>query len=320
MENKDIIFEQFNKAAETVEPKTFLGMDSVWARVEEKLDAENTTIELKKKSNNWRKIAVAASLLLCFSVGYQFLKNDKTIVKPENSVVANDENSLKVKPAVDEYIKKIEAKSELEVKPTEAVAYNDNFSVGAMPSPVGDQASAPAAPVQNYIIEEEVPTANDGYFEDKKVLNSDNDSRNDKKVSGRMETKIYEARGVQYAPQETPVKSTNQIAKKKLNPLVVIDGEAVANNKNKDAKDDLDRNNIENIEYLKEPLYIINGIQYSENEVFGEKPTSPYSPLEKQEITKTKIYQGEEATDLYGDKGKNGVVVITTKNGKPFGK
>ena len=50
--------------------------------------------------------------------------------------------------------------------------------------------------------------------------------------------------------------------------------------------------------------------EYSEKEVFGPNPTSPYYPLNKQEIESISIYQDEEAIELYGEKGNKGVVVI----------
>ena len=68
---------------------------------------------------------------------------------------------------------------------------------------------------------------------------------------------------------------------------------------------------------LDAPLYIIDGIYYSEQDLFGKKPTSPYAPLDNQEIKTITILQDLEATSKYGEKGKKGVVIITTKNGKP---
>ena len=58
-------------------------------------------------------------------------------------------------------------------------------------------------------------------------------------------------------------------------------------------------------------------MNYSEEELFGPNPTSPYSPLNKQLIETISILQDEKAVSIYGEKGKNGVVIITTKDGKP---
>ena len=75
-------------------------------------------------------------------------------------------------------------------------------------------------------------------------------------------------------------------------------------------------------EYRGEPhrvesVAVINGVEYSEEHLFGPNPTSPYAPLNKQKITSTKILLSEEAVSIYGEKGKKGVVIISTKNNKP---
>lgn len=92
MENQDKIFEQFNDASKKAETKDFPAMEKVWARVEEKLDKK----EDKKTISLWKKIGIAASLLLFFSLGYQFLKTDEnTIDTPKNPVVTQEkENTI----------------------------------------------------------------------------------------------------------------------------------------------------------------------------------------------------------------------------------
>ena len=305
MENNDKIFEQFKKAADNVAPKDFSSMENVWSRVEEKLDNK----VLKKETKIWKKIAVAAVLLMSFSIGYQFFITSSTVPKNNNEVVTinkkekSDTNNENEFPNISEAAKeKLDKSVEIE----NAVVYNEpqmSENAGPVMEPTGTiQASPPAMSVIEKDFSPEKPAV-------------------DKNKDGVFKTKIYEARGVKYASEKVvELKDDKKSSPKKADPLYIIDGEAVAKNKNEDAKSKLDPNNIENIEILKEPLYIINGIQYSENELFGTNPTSPYAPLEKQEIIKTKIYQGEEATDLYGDKGKNGVVVITTKYRRPVGK
>ncbi len=74
---------------------------------------------------------------------------------------------------------------------------------------------------------------------------------------------------------------------------------------------------IEDISFLRNPLYLINGREYSEEELFGSNPTSPYAPLNKQEIETIVILQEKEAVPVYGEKGRKGVVIVSTKNGKP---
>ena len=86
MENQDKLYNQFKSAAENAETKDFPAMENVWNRVEQKLD----TKVLKKENNLWRKLAVAASILLVASLGYHFLNNEKGTNKPQNSIVTLD--------------------------------------------------------------------------------------------------------------------------------------------------------------------------------------------------------------------------------------
>ena len=90
MENQDKIFDKIKNASQKAEEKDFPAFEKVWMRVEEKLDKK----EDKKAIALWKKLAVAASLLLFFSFCYQFLKPESKIIAPngtkENSVVIQE--------------------------------------------------------------------------------------------------------------------------------------------------------------------------------------------------------------------------------------
>ncbi len=307
MENRDKIFDQFKNAAENVAPKEFASMDNVWSRVEEKLDNK----VLKNETKIWKKIAVAASILLFVSVGYHFFKNNNEIVIPENKVVAIDKNNDVLENDTNE--KRIEkypnitqeAKQKLEkiIKINNGLTYND--------TPINADSSPSAVMVDPVVTVASAPIKSESEKEiSEEYLKQD-------ETNGILKTKIYDARSVKYSEVVDAKNEAKESTFIKKNPLIVIDGEAVTDNKNVAKQANLNSIEIDNIEILKQPLYIINGVQYSEDELFGEKPTSPYAPLEKQDIIKTKVYQGEEAVELYGEKGKKGVVVITTKFGKP---
>lgn len=94
MDNQDKIFEKIKSASQKAETKGFPAMEKVWMRVEEKLDKK----EHKKTIVLWKKLAIAASLLLFFSLGYQFLKTDSTIITPketkENNVVIQEKQDV----------------------------------------------------------------------------------------------------------------------------------------------------------------------------------------------------------------------------------
>lgn len=67
-----------------------------------------------------------------------------------------------------------------------------------------------------------------------------------------------------------------------------------------------------------EPLYVIDGVQIQPGTVsYGATAsTSPLSSLNPADIESMEVLQGPAATAVYGSRGTNGVVLITTKRGK----
>ncbi|WP_264534747.1 hypothetical protein [Flavobacterium sp. N1736] len=320
MDNQDKIFDKFKEAAQNSELKDFPGMEKVWSRVEDKLDKK----EGKKIISLWKKIAIAASLLLLVSLGSQFLLSDKTKENQNNKVVVNDSVEMKIQnPVVEkdgvnvensEIVPKKEAVkildkqikqqkvavNEIKVSMTEAAGN------GTVEEIVPDAVFAPA-PVQ----------AAPKYAEEEVSAEKDEAVQN----YGFAKAAQRESAKVAFAEKQSSAKA------KKSAPLVVINGNAMANSD--DAKKDkmmsvemsnLEPSNVDSLVILDEPLYIIDGTYYSENDLYGPNPTSPYAPLDKQEIKTITILQDLEATSKYGEKGKKGVVIITTKTGKPINK
>src|SRR5690606_34966786 len=68
-----------------------------------------------------------------------------------------------------------------------------------------------------------------------------------------------------------------------------------------------------------EPLYVIDGVQI-ESSPGGEEgltsSTNPLAGLNPSDIETLEILQGPSATAIYGSRGTNGVILITTKRGK----
>jgi len=320
MDNQDKIFDKFKEAAQNAELKDFPGMEKVWSRVEDKLDKK----EDKKTIALWKKIAIAASLLLLISLGSQFFLSDKTKEIQNNKVVVNDSVEKKFQnPAVEkdgvavenpEIVPKEDAVKILDkqIQQQQKVAVNEiKVSIteatgsGTAKEIVPDAVFAPA-PVQ----------AAPKYAEEEVTVEQDKNES-----FGYSKAVQKESARVAFAEKQSSVKA------KKSAPLVVINGNAMANSD--DAKKDkmmssemsnLEPSNVDSLVILDEPLYIIDGIYYSENDLYGPNPTSPYAPLDKQEIKTITILQDLEATSKYGEKGKKGVVIITTKTGKPVNK
>ena len=301
MENQDKLYNQFKSAAENAETKDFPGMENVWNRVEQKLD----TKVLKKETKLWKKLAVAASILLVVSVGYHFWSNEKATVTPANEIVITDsittpiieENNavadVEKHPAIKENAEQILKE---QTKTANVVVMNDTVKPKKMAAPMLAAISEIKAEKDDVQKEEETNSYN-----------------------GYLSKEVFDARSVKNNSQKTMMNSKGRMAEAKMKssikeePLLVIDD--VAEDLQKLGK--LNADDVESIIVLPDPLYIINGVEYSEKEVFGPNPTSPYSPLNQQDIETISILQKEKATEVYGKKGEKGVVIITTKNGKP---
>lgn len=92
MEKHDTLYEQMRDAAGKAEEREFRALEKVWSRVEDKLD-HNAQVG---RTQLWKKLAVAASLLLCGVVGYEVMKDDGGVMTPvapnvERPVVTKDE-------------------------------------------------------------------------------------------------------------------------------------------------------------------------------------------------------------------------------------
>ena len=119
----------------------------------------------------------------------------------------------------------------------------------------------------------------------------------------------YLAKGKRYDVTMNSAEKTQEKDKKTANDdLVLVDGELT-----KESLSNLNPDDIDSIIELKEPIYFINGVEYSEESLFGENPTSPYAPLSKQKIEKIEVIQPADAVKIYGKKGEKGVVIISIK-------
>jgi len=300
MDNQDKLYKQFQNASQKAPEKDFPAMDKIWGRVEEKLDKK----ALSKETKLWKKIAIAASILLIITLGSQFLKlqNEKNIVAPKTEIVTNE-------------IEKSEIKSNEE----KIVSIQKDNSI--IRENASEILKTEVSKQQDYANNDKIITY-DTLANPTIIKETDEESTKDFGYFSRKSK--FDAVGVKRIHEETNFtakSASSQVIVQKQSPLYIINGKAVTMNENKsNTAKILNDTDIDSIEVLTEPLYIINGVEYSEEDLFGTNPTSPYAPLNKQKILSTKILQGEEATSIYGEKGKKGVVIISTKNNKPIEK
>ncbi len=269
---QDRFEERFRNAAQHDE-ETFPQMENVWDRVEAKLDQERLTTQ----KSMWKRWAIAASVLLVATVGYQIFNTNETPASQTVEVAVPEIMAPRPVPAAD---------SSPEIKP-EASAILQRQVVEQTPVAVAVADALPAA-VDGYETDEPQPP----------IM-----THEAKREDDEMATQIFSARGVKRVPAAPEAK--------KHDPLYVLDGK-VSTRAEAEAVADPGT-----VVKLENPLYIINGQEYTEKEMFGPEPTSPYAPLDQQDIESISILQGKEATDAYGRKGRKGVVIITTKTGKP---
>jgi TonB-linked SusC/RagA family outer membrane protein len=67
-----------------------------------------------------------------------------------------------------------------------------------------------------------------------------------------------------------------------------------------------------------QPLYVVDGVQIQGSEVaFGAQSSgNPLAGINDADIENVEILQGPSATAIYGSRGTNGVIMVTTKRGK----
>lgn len=319
MGTEDTLYNKIKHAAENAEQKDFPGMDKIWARVEEKLD----TNVAKKETSNWKKIAVAASIVLVGTIGYQFYTTTETVNKTtivnetkieplesnevlvetrENQIISSEEADVILdnqinKPSSETVVTTNPIKKKTTIYPEEINILNDDEIVTYVRADKKDKVA----------VKEQIELIPFGKNHEEELT-----SRGYFNAASINSPKYAPAKGIKR--EQFDIEASNETPQtKKSAPLIVIDGEA----SNEKELRNISSSQLDSIIVLKEPLYIINGVQYTEQELFGPNPTSPYAPLTKQNIIKTVILQEADAEKEYGDKGKKGVVIITTKDGKP---
>ena len=299
MGTEEKLYKKIQQAAENAEQKDFPGMEKIWARVEDKLETQT----LQKEKHLWKKLAVAASIVLVGTLTFFLLQEKENVIIPENTITTIDssKNNIPTPESGNGLVNTTpEIKKEAEQILQQQIVIQNNIVINdtinykskkevALPTiameEVQEVAKTSLVPSYNNSISNSASTNNSGYL----------------------------AKGKRYDITMNSAETTQEKDKNVANDdLVVIDGKA-----SKKSLTNINPEEIESIVELKEPVYYINGVEYSEESLFGENPTSPYAPLNKQKIDTIVILQPEKAIPIYGEKGKKGVVIITTVGGKP---
>lgn len=306
MKTEDKLYNKIKSAAQKGETPDFPNLESVWNRVEDKLEANVS----QKETSRWKKVAIAASIILVGTIAYHFYQPNESLPTEEQTIVLQD--TVKVKTIIEESAVVTNEKAEpmQPVNPaikTEAPAMIQE-QIQLKPNAVALEEHKKAE-INSEKTEISTPALYDDEVKQPSVSSE--------KISVATKMSLMETTSAKKRTQTTAnydkIAEEESLQSKKLAPLVLLDGQKISEKE----LSKMNATELDSIVLLTEPLYIINGVEYSEQEVFGPNPTSPYSPLTEQDITSTTIYKGDDATKLYGKKGEKGVIIITTKNGKP---
>jgi len=296
MGTEEKLYKKIQKAAENAEQKDFPGMEKIWARVEDKLETQT----LKKEKHLWKKIAVAASIVLVGTLTFFLLQERENVIIPENTITTIDssKNNIPTPESTSSYvITNPEIKKDAEQILQQQIVIQNNIVINDTINYKSKKEVVLSTPIA---MEEEQEMAKTSL-----IPSYQNNISN----SASINNMGYLAKGKQYDLKMNLADTTQDKDKNRpQEDLIVIDGEAT-----KKSLAEINPDDIVSVIQLKEPVYFINGVEYSEASLFGENPTSPYAPLSKQKIEKIEVIQPVDAVKIYGKKGEKGVVIILIK-------
>ena len=296
MGTEEKLYKKIQQAAENAEQKDFPGMEKIWARVEDKLETQT----LKKEKHLWKKLAVAASIVLVGTLTFFLLQEKENVVIPENTITTVDttKNSIPTPASANGLVNTTpEIKKEAEQILQQQIVIQNNIVINDTINYKSKKEVLLSAPIAMEEVQETAKTS--------LVPNYNNNMSN----SASINNGGYLAKGKRYDVTMNLAETNQDKDKKAVNDdLIVIDGEA-----NKKSLSEINPDDVVSVIKLKEPIYFINGVEYSEESLFGKNPTSPYAPLNKQKIDKIEVIQPADAVKIYGKKGEKGVVIISIK-------
>lgn len=290
------LYKKIQQAAENAEQKDFPGMEKIWARVEDKLETQT----LQKEKHLWKKLAVAASVVLVGTLTFFLLQEKENVIIPENTITTIDssKNTIPTPESANGFVNTTpEIKKEAEQILQQQIVIQNNIVINDTINYKSKKEVLLSAPIAMEEVQEMAKNS---------LVPSYNNSMSN---SASINNSGYLAKGKRYDVTMNSAEKTQEKDKKTANDdLVLVDGELT-----KESLSNLNPDDIDSIIELKEPIYFINGVEYSEESLFGKNPTSPYAPLSKQKIEKIEVIQPVDAIKIYGKKGEKGVVIISIK-------
>ncbi len=345
MENQDKLYEQFKGAAGKAERKGFDRMEAVWNRVEEKLDRKKK----RKGAILWRYGSIAAVLLILLALGGRFFNNHQPVLpeqtpetqvttidyekveetfNPESkdsqaveAVVVNDDINKNNTPKNPQhkYItigdEKINLKS-LEKHPVGDTIYFQNGAKGLVTNDKKVRIWESKSDMEEFRIKA-------GVTAKKESFNSNNESNKKRLTSPKYFNNVASADEGYYSrnkksfsalenkAEESNIESATDI-EDRANASVIqslqgqVAGLNIATGSGQPGSDStIILRGTGTINGNAEPLFVVDGIPVDED---------GFRSLNHSDIASFSILKDAAATSIYGNRGANGVIVITTKN------
>ena len=275
MGTEEKLYKKIQQAAQNAEQKDFPGMENIWARVENKLETQT----LQQEKHLWKKIAVAASIVLVGTLAFLLLQPKENIIVPENTISAIDttKNEIPTPESANGFattnpVIKKDAKEILQ----QQIIIQNNIVIND---------------TINYSSRKEVTIHTPMMLEEVQAKTSfAPELRNDASNAAFLSNQGYAAKGKAYSITTVSAEDISQEPIKEMmnNDFVIIRGQISQESANGN-----------------EPLIVLNNHLVTKAILNDIDPNS---------IASVTVLKNQAAISLYGEKGKNGAIVLTTKN------
>lgn len=275
MGTEEKLYKKIQQAAQNAEQKDFPGMENIWARVENKLETQT----LQQEKHLWKKIAVAASIVLVGTLAFLLLQPKENIIVPENTITAIDttKNEIPTPESANGFattnpVIKKDAKEILQ----QQIVIQNNIVIND---------------TINYSSRKEVTIHTPMMLEEVQAKTSfAPELRNDASNAAFLSNQGYAAKGKAYSITTVSAEDISQEPIKEMmnNDFVIIRGQISQESANGN-----------------EPLIVLNNHLVTKAILNDIDPNS---------IASVTVLKNQAAISLYGEKGKNGAIVLTTKN------
>lgn len=314
MENNHNIDKKFSEASNNREPETFPGFDKVWDTIEKKLDQKK---DKKRGIPAWIPYSIAASLIIGSAAFYLINKKDNQPAKPvivQNTVSPYYNPDPKI--AVIDSTVKSNIKSEISVEikrkknnPITEIQENNNSER------INTHDLAFSTKTHHY--------STDAYYIDNKQMADKPATYSSKKTDTTKTHALEEVVITGYAPvRKAMVASTapgvTMVSSEKVSAsaskrassaeVAALSGKVAGLTVPSGSKREggiLIRGSAGLGYKSSDPLYIIDGIAVQRKEMLDL--------LDPKKIKELKVIKGSEAAAIYGIRGKNGALIVTTK-------